>query len=195
MGKANQFLGIKIIRDRPNKKLWICQDNYIKKIAYKFNLISMKSPKTPLLSKSLIINNKYQASNKLIYQYQQKVGLLLYAIVITRPDVAKAAQLLSEYLTNPHEKHINAVNHAISYLYGTKYLAIEYSGQYTRNPIFICASDASFADSLQRKSSKGYICKLFNGPINWQAKKQKTIITSITEAELLALSNAAKQIF
>jgi hypothetical protein len=69
MGKVNQFLSIKIIRDRPNKKLWICQDNYIKKIAYKFNLISMTSPKTPLPSKSLIINNKYQASNKLIHQY------------------------------------------------------------------------------------------------------------------------------
>jgi hypothetical protein len=98
-------------------------------------------------------------------------------------------------LTNPHEKYINAVNHAISYLYGTKYLAIEYSGQYTRNLIFICASDALFVDNLQRKSSEGYICKLFNGPINWQAKKQKTIITSIIEAELLVLSNTAKQIF
>jgi hypothetical protein len=152
----------------------------------------MKSPKTPLPSESLIINDTYQASNELIHQYQQKVGLLLYATVITRPDVAKAAQLLSEYLTNPHEKHINAVNHAISYLYGTKYLAIEYSGQYTRDLIFICASDASFADSLQRKSSEGYICKLFNGLIDWQAKKQKTITTFITEAELLALSNAAK---
>jgi hypothetical protein len=86
-------------------------------------------------------------------------------------DVAKAAQILSEYLTNPHEKHINAVNHAISYLYGTKDLAIEYSGQYTRNPIFICASNTLFADNLQRKSSEGYICKLFNGLINWQAKK------------------------
>jgi hypothetical protein len=51
----------------------------------------MKSPKTPLPSKSLIINNKYQVSNELIHQYQQKVGLLLYATVITRLDVAKAA--------------------------------------------------------------------------------------------------------
>jgi hypothetical protein len=59
IGEANQFLGIKIIRDRPNKTLWICQDNYIKKITYKFNLMSIKSPKTPLPSENLIINNKY----------------------------------------------------------------------------------------------------------------------------------------
>jgi hypothetical protein len=70
IGEVNQFLSIKIIRDHPNKILWIYQDNYIKKITYKFNLISMKSPKTPLPSKSLIINNKYQVSNKLIHQYQ-----------------------------------------------------------------------------------------------------------------------------
>jgi hypothetical protein len=31
---------------------------------------------------------------------------------------------------------------------------------------FICASDASFADnSVNRKSSQGYIMKLFRGPI------------------------------
>jgi hypothetical protein len=68
MGKANQFLGIKIIRDHPNKILY-ARITILKKFTYKFNLISMKSPKTPLPSKSLIINNKYQASNKLIYQY------------------------------------------------------------------------------------------------------------------------------
>ena len=32
--------------------------------------------------------------------------------------------------------------------------------------LFICASDASFADnSVNRKSSQGYIIKLFGGPI------------------------------
>jgi hypothetical protein len=35
---------------------------------------------------------------------------------------------------------------------------------------------------------------LFSGPINWSAKKQKTMIISTTEAELLALSEAAKQL-
>lgn len=34
---------------------------------------------------------------------------------------------------------------------------------------------------------------LFNGAIDWKASKQKTVTTSSTEAELLAISTAAKE--
>jgi len=38
--------------------------------------------------------------------------------------------------------------------------------------LFIYASDALFADnSVNRKSSQGYIIKLFRGPIAWRANK------------------------
>lgn len=56
------------------------------------------------------------------------------------------------------------------------------------------ASDASFADnSIDRKSSQAYAMKLFDGMIGWRANKQDTVTTSTTEAELLALSQAAKE--
>jgi hypothetical protein len=35
--------------------------------------------------------------------------------------------------------------------------------------------------------------KLFGGLISWRANKQNTVITSITEAKLLALAQAAKE--
>ncbi|KOS37314.1 hypothetical protein ACN38_g11899 [Penicillium nordicum] len=56
------------------------------------------------------------------------------------------------------------------------------------------ASDASFGDNKDRKSSEGYICKLYGGPIDWKASKQKTVTTSTTEAELLALAEAGKTV-
>lgn len=56
------------------------------------------------------------------------------------------------------------------------------------------ASDASFADdSHDRKSSQAYALKLFGGLIGWRANQQNTVTTSTTEAELLALSQAAKE--
>jgi hypothetical protein len=52
----------------------------------------------------------------------------------------------------------------------------------------------SFANNtLDRKSSQGYIIKLFGGLIAWKANKQDTVTTSTTEAELLALSQVAKE--
>ena len=56
------------------------------------------------------------------------------------------------------------------------------------------ASDASFADnSIDRKSSQAYAMKLFGGMIGWRVNKQETVTTSTMEAELLALSQAAKE--
>jgi hypothetical protein len=60
--------------------------------------------------------------------------------------------------------------------------------------MFTGASNAAYADNLDRKSSKGYIFSLFGGPIDWKASKQKTVTTSTTKAELLALSCTAKEI-
>ncbi|KAJ5674281.1 uncharacterized protein N7477_004215, partial [Penicillium maclennaniae] len=146
----------------------------------------MPFPPSPLSA----LPSDYQAPLAMIYLYQQKIGSLLYATIMTRPDAVKATQILSEHLTNPTEKHIDAADKAIAYLYYTRYKAIEYSPVQSDNPTFVCVSDASYADNIGRKSSEGYIAYLFNGPIDWIAWKQKTVTTSTTEAELLAISSA-----
>ena len=50
---ADHFLGIRIVRDRPNRKLWLLQDSYIDKLADKFNITIDKVPKTPLPSQTM----------------------------------------------------------------------------------------------------------------------------------------------
>ena len=64
-----------------------------------------------------------------------------------------------------------------------------------RASIFTTASDASFADNPDRKSSEGFVFCLFGGLIEWKSRKQKTVTTSTTKAELLAISHAAKQLY
>jgi len=98
--------------------------------------------------------------------YQQKVGSILYAAVITRPDVAKTASKLSEFLQNPSPHHHAAADQAISYLYGTKDLVIEFLTDTDKANIFACSSDAAFADDKEtRRSSEGYLFKLFGDAI------------------------------
>jgi hypothetical protein len=139
------------------------------------------------------------------------VGSLNFIITITRADAAKASFILAEFMQNPSLKHMDAADHALLYLYGTKSLAIEYSvGKTTIETIikelpaqrmdnddpehFQAASDAAFADDIKtRRSSEGYLFKLFGGPINWRATKQRIVTTSTTEAKLLALSSAVKE--
>jgi hypothetical protein len=100
-------------------------------------------------------------------------------------------------MQNPSPAHLAEAHRVIAYLYMTRYLAIEYSAvspnQNTKT--LRIASDASFADdNATRRSTQGYLIKLFNGPVMWRASKQNTVATSTTEAELLALSHVGKEV-
>ena len=43
-GELTQFIGVRVIRDRKNRKAWINQSAYIEKITDKYNLIGKKPP-------------------------------------------------------------------------------------------------------------------------------------------------------
>jgi hypothetical protein len=54
---------------------------------------------------------------------------------------------------------------------------------------FYGESDAVFADNVEsRRSSHGYLFKLYGMPIDWKATCQQSVTKSTTEAELIALS-------
>ena len=128
--------------------------------------------------------------------YQRKIGSLLYAGIATRPDIAFAVSRLSRFNQQPGKQHHEAADRVFHYLARTQGHCIRYGGRDDLQDIssFLCASDASFGDNtLDRKSSQGYIMRLFGGPVAWRANKQDTVTTSSTEAELLAISQMAKE--
>ena len=63
----------------------------------------------------------------------------------------------------------------------------------TSNEIFYNTADASYTSSLDRRSVKDYIFKLFGSVIDWLSRKQTTVTISTTEAKLLAILNVGKE--
>jgi hypothetical protein len=139
------------------------------------------------------------------HRYQQLVSSLAYISTSTRPDIARAHSMLACYLQNPGQKHIYAAQHVWRYLISTKNLAIRASADIQGGitsistpesaqelePLFYSASDAAFADEPEtRRSSQGYLFKLYGLPIDWKATVQQSVTKSTTEAELLSLSLA-----
>ncbi|KGO64395.1 Reverse transcriptase, RNA-dependent DNA polymerase [Penicillium italicum] len=165
LGEAQWFLGIRIIRDRKQGKLWLCQDSYLRSMGMKFGAIHRRRCDTPLPMEDLRPYDG-KASPSEIHQYQQKIGAAL---------------------------HLDAIDRVISYLYQTRFFAIEYAADRGSEAV-TSASDASFGDNADRKSSEGYLCTLFGGAVDWKAAKQRTVTTSTTEAELLALTEAGKTV-
>ena len=188
-------------------KLWLCQDSYIDKVAARFgiDLSTRVSPHTPLPTDiPLAFDGESTAADR--YGYQSRIGSINFAATVTRPDIAKACSLLSQFLQNPGPEHLRAADRVIAYLASTKFVSIEYCGlldyrEDKQHPgLWIESfpwesfSDAAYADNADRKSSDGYLFLLYGGPIDWKASKQATVTTSTTEAELLALSRCAKEV-
>jgi hypothetical protein len=182
------FLGLEVIRDRSERKIWLSQASYIDKIA---RLVTNRNVRhdTPM-SKAELMPRKDLATRGEINLYQRKIGSLLFAAVNTRPEIAFATSRLARFLTNPGPDHQDAADRVLLYLQSKGTYALQFGGE----DFLVVASDASFADNtLDRKSSQGLIIKLFGGPIAWRANKQDTVTTSTTEAELLALAQAVKE--
>lgn len=182
------FLGTEVLRDRARRRIWLAQTAYIEKIV-KLAEKKTLSHKVPMTNVELMPRQD-AATPKEINKYQKKIGSLLFAAVSTRPDVAFATSRLARFLTNPSQEHQDAADRVLLYLHRTKHLALQFGGADDLK----VASDASFADNtLDRKSSQAFAMRLFGGLIGWRANKQDTVTTSTTEAELLALAQAAKE--
>jgi hypothetical protein len=130
------------------------------------------------------------ATEAKVQTYQQKVRSLLFTTISTQPDITFATSRLARFLTNPSQKHHNTTDHVLLYLEGTKHLTLYFKD----TEELVIASDTSFANNtLDQKSSQAFAIQLFGGLIRWRANKQDTVTTSTTEAELLALTQAAKE--
>ncbi|KAI1507095.1 polyprotein [Pyrenophora tritici-repentis] len=182
------FLGIEVIRDRSKQLIHLSQVAYYEKINRLVDDQTIRHD-TPMATSELMPREGLATPSE-INRYQRKIGSLLYAAVNTRPDIAFATSRLARFLANPSQEHQQAADRVLLYLSDTKWLTLRLGG----GTAMQVASDASFADNtLDRKSSQGYAIKLFGGLIAWRSSKQDTVTTSTTEAELLALSQVAKE--
>ena len=75
----------------------------------------------------------------------------------TRIDIAFAVSRLARFLTNPSPEHHAAADRVLRYLYRYRRLGLQLGGA----DDFLVATDASFADNRDRKSSQAYMMVLF----------------------------------
>ena len=82
----------------------------------------------------------------------------------------------------------------LKYLYLTKYLKLTYKKNVNAE-VIDCFVDADWAgDKFDRKSTTGFIIRLFRNVIYWEVRKQGSVTKSSTAAEYVALSQAVSEI-
>lgn len=151
------LLSIRIIRDRLNRKLWLCQNSYIAKMTSKFNLEEIKCSKISLTDLSIRLDEVNTSNSQTIYAYQQRVKSLNFAAIVLRFDIAFVTVKLTQFLRASLSNDLTVADKVISYLYEIRNLAIKFSDKQSTK-ILICASDAAFADDeLIRRNFDDYL--------------------------------------
>ncbi|GJW24467.1 hypothetical protein Tco_0038278 [Tanacetum coccineum] len=126
--------------------------------------------------------------------YASAVGSIMYAVRCTRPDVAFAQNITSQFQQNPGELHWTAVKNILKYLRNTKDIFLVYGGNPSTELRVECYCDAGFeTDRDDTKSQTGYVFILNGGAMDWKSSKESTIAMSATESEYIAALEAVME--
>ncbi|KAK2069237.1 hypothetical protein P8C59_003834 [Phyllachora maydis] len=163
LGPAAYFLGVQIIRDRPNRRLWLNQSQYVEEAVSRFNLADSKPISIPLqpgLVSQLQLEEditSYLYNSTEIKLYQSLVGTAIYIMLLTRVDISFTVQWLSRSLNRPTKSHLNAAKNLFKYLNSTKDYSICFS--YNGNTVADLGPKLSNSSNTTTKLSRDFHSK------------------------------------
>jgi Reverse transcriptase (RNA-dependent DNA polymerase) len=191
---ASYFLGIQIDRQQDGS-IKIHQSAYTEKVLVRFGMDHCNPLSTPMVKDGSppIIDDGESVVNG-SFPYREAVGALMYLMVGTRPDISFAVGVVSRTLDNPSSEDWSKVQRIMKYLRGTSSLGLTYLPNHQCNELTVF-SDADFGgDKMTGLSTSGVVCMYAGCAITWFSQRQKSISTSTAHAELVAASEAAREL-
>jgi hypothetical protein len=123
--------------------------------------------------------------------YSSTIGILMYAMVCTRPDIAHAVGVVSRYMNNPGKEYWEAIKWILRYLRGTTTHALCFGGSETFLQGYVDSDMAGDKDS--RRSTTWYVFTIGGTIISWILKMKKFFALSTTETEYVSATKASKE--
>nr|GEX19866.1 hypothetical protein [Tanacetum cinerariifolium] len=177
------ILGIKIYRDNSKQLIGLCQSAYIEKILKRYYMENSKCESILMheklkLSKSQGASTHVEMKRMQNVPYASAVGSIMYTVRCTRPDVAFAQNVTSQFLQNPCDIHWTTVKNILKYLRNTKGMFLVYRGDLKRELRVSCCTDAGYlTDADDLKSQTGYVFVLNGGVVDWKSAKLGVVPT------------------
>ncbi|XP_025013471.2 sterol 3-beta-glucosyltransferase UGT80A2 isoform X3 [Ricinus communis] len=101
--------------------------------------------------------------------------------------------VVNQFMHNPSDRHMNAVNRILAYLKSSPGKGIMFSKHGHLD--IMGYTDSDFAGSnLDRKSTSGYVSFVGGNLVTWRSKKQNVVSLSSAEAEYRALHHATTEL-
>ncbi|KAF5812790.1 putative RNA-directed DNA polymerase [Helianthus annuus] len=181
LGNLKYFLGIEVLRSKQG--IFICQKKYVLDLLAETGLIDCKPADTPMVvNHNLHMELNGELADK--GRYQRLVGKLIY-LSHTRPDIAYAVGVVSQFMHQPQVAHMEAAQRILRYLKGTAGHGVLFkTNGHLKVELY---TDADWAgDKGNRRSTSGYFSLVGGNLVTWRSKKQKVVALSSAEAEFRA---------
>ena len=118
----------------------------------------------------------------------------MWAVMITRPDLAYLMLILSQYLSNPGKEHVSLLTNVFCYISKTLDLELIFNDTSKKINNVVDYTDADFADAVdEQRSTEDFIFMLAEECISHQSKQQAVVTLSTCESEYMRMSEAEKK--
>ena len=126
--------------------------------------------------------------------YGSVVGCLMYAMVLTRPDIAHVVSVMSRYMAQPGRNLWNAVKWILRYLHSTMNCGLTYGKAKEEDDGLRGYVESDYTGDLDRRRSlTGYKFMLNSYTVNWKTTLQSVVAFSTIEAEYIAATKTVKK--
>ncbi|RVW73201.1 Retrovirus-related Pol polyprotein from transposon RE1 [Vitis vinifera] len=187
LGPLKYFLGIEV--SRSSEGIFLSQRKYVLDLLQETGMSGCQPVNTPIEEGLKLCVEPNQVSTDK-GRYQRLVGRFMY-LAHTRPDLAYALSVVSQYMHNPGEQHMNAVMRILRYLKNAPRKGILFAKNVDHQSIEVY-TDADWAGAVDdRRSTSGYFTSVGGNLVTWKSKKQNVVARSSAEAEFRAACDIA----
>ncbi|GKV49004.1 hypothetical protein SLEP1_g55778 [Rubroshorea leprosula] len=113
LGLMSYFLGIEVVQRKDG--IFICQKRYVAELLKKFHMQNCNCVRTPVEVGTRLLKNGEGAPVDLTY-FKQIVGSLRY-LTCTRPDISYGVGLISKFMENPQQSHMQVAKRIMRVCY------------------------------------------------------------------------------
>ena len=199
IGKMSEYVGCTI--NQVENGVYLSQRDLIFKMQESFSteLSTVKGNfNTPASVNDTVVREKdeHDLINKEDQRlYRSGVGMLLYLIKHSRPDISNSVRELAKVLDGANPAQFKKLLRLIKYVNETSYMVLFLQPEMDQVFTITGYSDSDFAgDRNTRTSTSGHVLYVNGALVHWKSRGQKTVTLSSTEAEYVALSELCVEV-
>ena len=195
------YLSCEVLLDYERRQGWIGQPHMVSKVKKTFGdevheIRMATTPGTPGKRIKSRFDEEEAIEAERQSRYRSGVGMLLFLVKHSRPDISNAVRELSKCMGKANEEAYREMLRVLKYVIETSNYGLRLNAREDKREVTIeTFVDAEWAgDEETRLSVSGYVMFLNGSLINWRSRAQQSVTLSSCESEYVSLAEAVRDL-